>query len=166
MPNNQRFITQGRITYDAQPLNSRKGAATRSMVVTLEKDDLDIYYQWFIQRKFGQSLKLQRPMFGTHVTVVRNDEDVPNLSAWGKHEGAVIDIEYDTVLRNHTVFWSLPVYNSYLQDIREELGLPAERDFHITIGRQFEWQYVPPHAQFEAWELRYMREMQESLETP
>lgn len=157
-----RLRTKGVLTYDPVPLAGRKSASTRSLIVTLPQDDLDLYYQWFITRAHGQALKIQRPLFGLHVTVVRNDERVPNMDAWGKHAGVEVSLEYDTVLRNHTVFWSLPVYNDDLQEIRAELGLPPERDFHITIGRQYEWQPVPAHAQFEAWELRKQREDQES----
>lgn len=148
--------------YNPSPLDSRKQAATSSLVVMLERDDLDLYYQWFITRTHGQNMRLQRPMFGTHVTVVRNDEIVPNIHLWGKYEGRKVDIEYDTILRNHTVFWSLPVYNDALQEIRSELGLPLERDFHITVGRQYDWQPVPPGAMYEAWQLRLFRQQAES----
>jgi hypothetical protein len=157
----QRLTTRGRLAYNLPPISSRKPYTKRSLVATLPRDDLDLLYQWFIERQFGQALRLNRPIFGTHATIVRHTEDVPNMALWGKYEGMEIDIEYDVVVRNHFGFWSLPVYNDRFQEIRHELGLPPERDFHITIGRQFDWQPVPASARRYAYEIRQARAMHE-----
>lgn len=135
----------------------------RTLIVQLPRDDLDLYYQWFITRHHGQNLQLQRPMYGPHVTIVSGNEHVPNLKAWKKYQGNVITFEYDTVIRNHWQFWSLPVYSEQFQSIRKELGLKAEPDFHITIGRQFDWQPISHHAKRRASEIRRERELMETL---
>ncbi|SNT22209.1 hypothetical protein SAMN06265795_117121 [Noviherbaspirillum humi] len=152
-----RLVTYGRLAYDLPPIAAQKPYIKRSLVATLPRDDLDLLYQWFIQREFGQAMRLNRPMFGTHVTIVRHDEAVPNMAPWGKYEGLEVEIEYDVVVRRHFAFWSLPVYNDWFQEIRRELGLPPAPDFHITIGRQFAWQPVPVSARRTAHSLRMER---------
>lgn len=154
----QRLTARGRLTYYLPPRASKKPYTKRSLVATLPHDDLDLLYQWFIVREYGQAMRLNRPIFGTHVTIVRHEEDVPNMAAWGKYEGVEVDIEYDVVVRNHFGFWSLPVYNEWFQEVRQELGLPPEPDFHITVGRQFDWQPIPLSARRYAWEIRRERE--------
>jgi hypothetical protein len=157
----RRLSTHAKLAYDLPPRSSKKPYNKRSLVATLPHDDLDLLYQWFIVREYGQALRLNRPIFGTHVTIVRHEEDVPNMALWGKYEGVEVDVDYDVVVRNHFGFWSLPVYNEWFQQIRRELGLPPERDFHITIGRQFDWQPVAPSARRYAFEIRHEREMRE-----
>lgn len=137
-----RLKATGRLIYDPARPNFNKEYKLRTLIVQLPRDDLDLYYQWFIERHHGQWLKLQRPMYGVHVTVVSGKERVPNMKAWKKHAGREISFEYDPVVRRHWQFWSLPAYSEQLQELRVELGLKTEHDFHITIGRQFDWQAV------------------------
>lgn len=162
----QRLTTHGRLAYNLPPLSSKKPFTKRSLVATLPRDDLDLLYQWFIVRAYGQSMRLNRPLFGTHVTIVWPQESVPNMAPWGKYEGRVVAIEYDVVLRRHFGFWSLPVYNDWFQEIRGELGLAPAPDFHITIGRQFDWQPVPPSARRFAGDIRREREQAERAGMP
>ena len=152
-----RLMAQGALAYNLPPRRSTKPYNKRSLVATLPDDDLDLLYQWFVIRQYGQALHLNRPIFGTHVTVVRPDEDVPKMTLWGKYEGVRVNVEYDVELRNHFGFWSLPVYSNYFQEIRLELGLHPEPDFHITIGRQFDWQPIPVSARRYAAEIRAER---------
>ncbi|WP_151633848.1 hypothetical protein [Noviherbaspirillum aerium] len=157
----KRLTVRGRLAYDLPPRRSSKPYDKRSLVATLPEDDLDLLYQWFIERRYGQALRLNRPIFGTHVTIVRHEEHVPNMQLWGKYEGVEVDIAYDVEVRRHFGFWSLPVYSEEFQQIRAELGLPPEPDFHITIGRQFDWQPIPPAARRYAHQLRKEREERE-----
>jgi len=158
----RRLVTRGTLAYDLPPRASKKPYTKRSLVATLPHDDLDLLYQWFIVRQYGQALRLNRPIFGTHVTIVRDGEPVADWALWGKHQGVEVDIAYDVVLRNHFGFWSLPVYNDWFQEIRRELGLPPALDFHITIGRQFDWQPVPASARRHASDIRRERQQWES----
>jgi hypothetical protein len=158
----QRLFIRGTLAYDLPPRASKKPYLKRSLVATLPHDDLDLLYQWFIERQYGQALRLNRPIFGTHVTIVRHGEPVADWGLWGKYQGMEVDIAYDVELRNHFGFWSLPVYNDWFQDIRRELGLPPEPDFHITIGRQFDWQPVPASARRHACDIRRERQQRES----
>jgi len=153
----RRLTVRGMLAYDLPPIRSSKPYNKRSLVATLPHDDLDLLYQWFVMRQYGQGMRLNRPIFGTHVTIVRPEEAVPRMSLWRKYEGVQVDIDYDVEVRNHFGFWSLPVYSDCFQEIRVELGLPPEPDFHITIGRQFEWQPIAPGARRYAYEIRAER---------
>lgn len=160
----QRLMTRGRLAYNLPPRASKKPYTKRSLVATLSHDDLDLLYQWFIRREYGQALRLNRPIFGTHVTIVRAEEHVPNMDMWGKYERLEVDVEYDTEVRNHFGFWSLPVYNEWFQEVRKELGMLPEPDFHITIGRQFDWQPIHAGARRHAYEIRREREQRAQQE--
>jgi len=157
-----RLTAKGRLFYDPIRQDFKKQHKMRTLIVQLPRDDLDLYYQWFIEKNFGQSMKLQRPMYGAHVTIVGGNERVPNMAAWKKHQNEEIVFEYDPVVRNHWQFWSLPVYCKRFDEIRAELGMKLEPDFHITIGRQFDWQPVSKTAKRRASEIRRSREIEES----
>ncbi|RJF96152.1 hypothetical protein [Noviherbaspirillum saxi] len=160
----KRYVIRGRLAYDLPPIRSDKPYNKRSLVATLPHDDLDLLYQWFVERQYGQALRLNRPIFGTHVTIVRHGEDIPNMEYWGKYEGLEVDIEYDVGVRNHFDFWSLPVYSDWFQQVRRELGLAREPDFHITIGRQFDWQPIPASARRYGHEQRAERHPREGAD--
>ena len=157
----ERILTKGRLVYDPVRHDFKKAHKTRTLIIQLARDDLDLYYQWFITRHGGQNLQLQRPMYGTHVTLVGGAEFVPRLDRWKKHEGKIIEFEYDPVVRNHQMFWSLPVYGDHLQEYRLELGMKPEPDFHITVGRQYDWQPIPRSARRRASEIRRERALAE-----
>jgi hypothetical protein len=100
------------------------------------------FYRWLIEQKYGQNMRLQAPMFGLHVTVVRGDERVKNVQAWKKHAGEVIEFEYSTDMKVDYTFWSLPVRSKRLEQIRTELGFVNLHNYHLTIGRQYDWQPI------------------------
>lgn len=132
-------FVQGKLLYNpTRPLLKREEQSC-TLILDLPKDDLASYYQWFLKQKYGQWLKLQSPMFGTHVTVVRPQEVNTSHPLWLAYEGQLVTIEYGFVER-HWEFWSLNVYSKELVNIRHELGLRTDFRLHITIGRQFDWQ--------------------------
>lgn len=133
--------TTGKFIYDPKRQDFRKTYKSRTLIVELQRDQMDLYYQWFLRQKFGQWLTLQRPMFGLHCTIVRGDERIKNENLWKKYQGQSIEIEYDPEkLKRHWTFWSIPVFSTRLEEIRGELGLQAYHDFHITIGRMYDHQ--------------------------
>jgi len=90
-----------------------------------------------------RAVRLNRQKYAPHMTVVRR-EVPPNLSAWGCHEGKLVDFQYHGyVYFDHTYYW-LGAYAPGLEEIRQELGLPrtswvtespdAGTPFHVTIG--------------------------------
>lgn len=135
--------TEGKLKYDpVRGEDFRKKHKSRTLIVELPRDQMDLYYIWFLQKKFGTFLHLDRPMFGLHVTVVSGKERVPRPEFWKKYEGEKIEIEYGVELRKNWQFWTLPVKaNLKLTAVRAELGLPAGYHFHITVARlNQDWQ--------------------------
>jgi len=135
---------KGRLVYDP-PRGSdfKKTFKQRTLIVELPRDQLDLYYQWFLKKRLGSWIELQRPMYGLHVTVVKGNESIPKekLYLWKKYEGETVRVLYDPAkLERHWQFWSLDVESQRLSDLRKELGLFSFHRFHLTIGRQHDWQ--------------------------
>ena len=129
--------TTGRLVYEPdRGQDFKKAYKQRTLVAELPWDDLDLYYQWFLRKRYGEYPRLARPMFGKHVTIVRGDERGFTSPNWKKHEGETLDIYYVPDLELTFKFWSLPVKGDGLFELRRELGLTAFHDFHITIARQ------------------------------
>jgi len=134
---------RGKLVYDPARPDFKKTHKQRTLVAELPRDQLDLYYQWFLRQKFGQWLTLQRPMWGVHCTVVKGDERISpeKLKHWRKYEGHFVDLYYDpTRVERHWQFWSLTVESPRLVEIRQELGLRLDYRLHLTIGRQYDWQ--------------------------
>ena len=133
----------GKLVYDPHRQDFRKTHKQRTLIVQLPKDQLDLYYQWFILKEYGTWLTLQRPMFGLHCTVVKGDEHIPKdkLHLWKKYANEPVEIFYDPEeLERHWQFWSLTVEAPRLREIRKELGLKEDFRLHLTVGRQYDWQ--------------------------
>lgn len=151
----------GKIMYDPTRYNLKKTHKERTMIVQLPKDELDLYYQWFLRKEYGTWFdhelrtnsvlneqqtafvqkdenipRVTRPMWGTHVTIVRGDEPGYKSKNWGLHEGEKIEIMYVPDLQRTWKFWSMPVKGDNLFEFRRELNLKAFHDFHITVARE------------------------------
>lgn len=86
--------------------------------------DLGNYYRALAPKY----LHLRRPMYPTHITVVRPEKDVPkNLAAWGKYEGETVKFLYEARVTHGKQYYWLRVLSKLLEDIRTELGLGLER---------------------------------------
>jgi hypothetical protein len=168
--------TTGKLVYEPPRRNFNKTYKQKTLVAELPRDDLDLYYQWFLRkergswfslatemqeisdrnrenelqrtsRKIGSNIPgITRPMWGKHVTVVRGDELGHESAAWKKHAGRKVDIMYLPEAKFTHGFWSLPVMKTdELRELRTELGLTREYNFHITIARQLNWTFQPTY---------------------
>jgi hypothetical protein len=82
------------------------------------------------------SLKLTRPVWGTHVSVIRG-ERIPNMNLWGLDANKIVEFEYDAgVIDNGEYYW-LKARCPALSELRLKYGLAPEPrfGFHLTIGR-------------------------------
>lgn len=91
-------------------------------------------------------LNPQRPRWGTHITVVREEKETPvNTEAWGKYDGQPIEFFYSPEIHTGKIYFWLLAYCVFLEEIRAELGLPVvsqytlppdgfQKAFHITVG--------------------------------
>lgn len=141
----QWFTLTGILKYDPFRPGFKKTHKSRTLIVDFARDDFDLYYQWFLKKKFGDWMEIQRPMFGKHVTVVRGDEPGYKSREWGKYEGEKIKVHVSPCLNKNYAFWALPVESDDLLAIRRELGLKNFHNFHMTIGREYEWQTAVTH---------------------
>jgi len=129
------FKTTGKLHYDSV-----------GKVVLSCDTEIANYYRSLIPkhiRHMGQR-------YPAHITVVRSGrETVKNPKAWGRHEGEMIEFEYDPYVKIGKVYIWLDAYSDRLKEIREELGLESNRihyptqslylSFHITIANKKEY---------------------------
>lgn len=107
-------------------------------------DEISRYYRHLYAKDHpylngDRSIKLTRPVWGTHISVIRG-ERIPNSTLWRIDENKIIEFEYcGGVIDNGEYYW-LKVNCPYLGDLREKLGLPREPrfGFHLTVGRTTE----------------------------
>ena len=79
--------------------------------------------------------QLQEPLWGTHVSVVR-DEEPPHLEFWEEVAGDEVVLHYEPEIRIANGFAFAPVRCEPALDYRERLGLPRQPEYplHLTIG--------------------------------
>lgn len=97
--------------------------------------DLSEYYAWFIKKRFN--LELNKPLRGTHVTIISDIVDADIFNQASKFfNGKEIDFYFETEPRTDSKHWWLRVYCPDAENIRESIGLSREPyfSFHLTIG--------------------------------
>ncbi len=132
----------GILKYDPVRKGFKKSNKCRTLIIDLARDDIDLYYQWFLLKQYGTWLSLQRPMFGNHITIVKGDETGFKSQNWGLHEGKRVTFLLSPVISKTHTFWSLPVIFPEGNSIRNDLQLNKKMNFHLTIGRQYDWQPI------------------------
>jgi hypothetical protein len=95
--------------------------------------DLARLYAWLLLRE--RCVKLHRPAWGPHVSVVRR-EPRPMGSPWGFRDGEAVSVEYEPVILTNGVRYWMPAKFDLGCEIRYELGLPPDPPcpFHLTFG--------------------------------
>lgn len=101
----------------------------------------------FYRALIPKSRCVTRQRYPAHTTIVREGIDFPpnKQAVWNKHEGSVIELRYNSIIRNSQNYYWLDVVSKDIERIREELGLqnkvydmePPEgyaKLFHITLG--------------------------------
>lgn len=74
----------------------------------------------------------QRPRWPAHVTVVRQEKEVPvYLEHWGKYEGEPVPFVYSPVIHSGKVYFWLNIFCVRLEEVRRELGLPVRSEYTI-----------------------------------
>jgi hypothetical protein len=111
-------------------------AVSGRWLVVMCDDEISKYYRSLFYMQYPWLGKLTRPVWGTHISVIRN-ERVPNNHLWKKDNGKIIKFEYEPgVISNGEYYW-LKVKCPELKQIREKLGLKPypKFGFHLTVGR-------------------------------
>lgn len=135
----QEFSTYGRIKFDPKAINDPSGKMFKPwwIVVILDDNDIVDYYNWFMYKEFG--LKLQRPAFGPHVSLVRGEEIDKERWEAGKErwDGHEVKITYWSPARTNGRHWWLRLSDEEeLLDIREDIGYSRYGAWilHLTLG--------------------------------
>jgi hypothetical protein len=114
-------------------------ASSDKWLVLMCDDEISQYYRCLWTREFPWRGKLTRPVWGTHVSIIRG-EYIPNIKLWGLDANKMVEFEYDGgVIDNGEYFW-LKAKCPALSELREKYGLSREPrfGFHLTIGRTTE----------------------------
>jgi hypothetical protein len=122
----------GKLVYSPR---SHLGSNEKWLVLMCD-DEISLYYRALFYREFPWKGKLTRPVWGTHISIIRG-EYIPKFDLWGLDANKIIDFEYEGgVIDNNEYYW-LKVKCPYLNDLRIKYGLSPEPrfGFHLTIGR-------------------------------
>jgi len=132
------FTTTGTLRY-----SPKRDESSQHWWLILDCDpEIGRYYRSMYQRQHNFCRKLQRPFWGPHITVVRNEEpDDKHKHLWDLHAGEKIVFQYAGGVNNnysddrYRSFYWLEVTCPRMLEIRKELGLSAPTcGFHLTIG--------------------------------
>lgn len=111
-------------------------SSSERWLVMMCDDEISQYYRSLFYREYPYKGKLTRPVWGTHVSIIRG-EFVPKLELWGLDANKIVEFEYEGgVLDNKEYYW-LKAKCPYLSELRLKYGLSSEPrfGFHLTIGR-------------------------------
>lgn len=123
-------------------------------VLTLDKE-ITRYYRWWMS--FQYHIHLQQPSWDAHISVVRGEKPRPEfVQHWKKYQGEKIEFEYQHGIIHHDksqrtddraannvggLYYFMNVRCPRLEEIRAELGLRTGFNYHVTIGRTYD--YIP-----------------------
>ena len=126
------YQATGKLIYDPRTEVSRFDAWWLALEVN---DSIAHYYRHRVDATLG--VKLNRPLWRAHVTVIRGERPARFREAlWKKYHGYSVQIAYSPDIQLSPKYAWLPVKSQELEDIREELGLPRQPrvPFHLTVG--------------------------------
>lgn len=133
------FEISGKLVFD--PINVTKKHQSQSewKKTAIVKFDCELYsyYSWFIEKRY--SIKLNKPLRGTHITFLNEIvDDNTYLQAKELFNSKKVNITYDpTYIRtNNKGHWWLKVYSQDIENIRITMGLDPKPFYglHLTIG--------------------------------
>lgn len=111
-------------------------ASSDRWLVVMADDEISKYYRSLFYREYPWLGKLTRPVWGTHISVIRG-EKIPNSDLWKLDENKIIEFEYEAGVEDNGEYYWLKVHCPYLENIRKVYGLNSHPKFgfHLTIGR-------------------------------
>lgn len=99
-------------------------------------DELARYYRKLVNY-YSRSIVLQIPKHGSHITVIAGKyETVLHREFWKKYSDQYVNFNYDPIIHSDGTYFWLPVFCSFFESVRSELGLTpcGPIPFHLTIG--------------------------------
>lgn len=101
----------------------------------LECDDsIGQMYRSLYSLEYFYKPKIQKPVWGTHISVIRGEKELDSLLKKEIHN-MEIEYFYIPVMRTNGIHFWLPVICPILDNIRIEFGLSKSIvDYHLSIG--------------------------------
>lgn len=105
-------------------------------LVLMCDDEISKYYRHLFYKEYPWKGKLTRPVWGTHISVIRG-EKIPNYHLWGLEKNTIVEFEYEPGVKDNGEYYWLSAKCNFILDIREQYGLSRHPRFglHLTIGR-------------------------------
>jgi hypothetical protein len=126
------YKSTGKLVYTPQ---SHLGSNDKWLVLMCD-DEISKYYRSLFYKEYPWLGKLTRPVWGTHVSVIRG-EKIPNDHLWKLKANELIEFEYEPGVEDNGEYYWLKVKCDALLEIRHKYGLTRQPRFglHLTIGR-------------------------------
>ena len=111
-------------------------ASSDRWLVLMCDDEISKYYRHLFYKEYPWLGKLTRPVWGTHISVIRG-ENVPRSDLWKMDANKVVEFEYEPGVQDNGEYYWLKVHCDELLDLRAKYGLQRYPRFglHLTIGR-------------------------------
>ncbi len=134
------FISTGIFRY-SPPLNKagnlirRDGKTTKWWLIIECDPELGRYLRYQFEIKTYGTKKVQAPLWGAHISVIRNEEP-PVKTNWEQFQAQKIEFKYKPNIQETEGYLWVPVQCELALKHREELGLSREPELplHLTIG--------------------------------
>lgn len=125
----------GKLVYSPR---SHLGSNEKWLVLMCD-DAISQYYRCLWTREYPWRGKLTRPVWGTHVSIIRG-EYIPNMKLWGLDANKMVEFEYEGGIIDNGEYYWLKAKCPALSELREKYGLSREPKFgfHLTVGRTTE----------------------------
>lgn len=129
-----------KIIFDPVDLTTKhnKQKDWKNVVICEIDDDTDIYYSWFLYKRFG--LKLNRSIRKAHITIINDKKSELDINMYDKAKesfnGQVLTFKFDPQeIRSNGKHWWVKVYSNEADVMRNVVGLDNPYyPYHLTIG--------------------------------
>ena len=133
------YKTTGIIRYDP-PRGSMKSNRPGWCVVDVDKE-ITRYYREVVSKKFHT--RIIEPAWNAHVSVFRGESFLTKHDLWKAYDGQKVEIYYtNNVVQcgnptgdKRKRFFAVDVRSPFLKKMRDEVGVPSDWNFHLTIGK-------------------------------
>jgi len=144
----------GTIIYDPYR-GAMQRRTTNWCIVNVDKGITD-YYRWWL--RYQRHIYLQPPSWDAHISIVRGEKinDDKLKAFWKKYQNQRVGFTYQHVgdfyatrskysqSQDDGTYYCVDIQCSFLDDIRDELGLRTGFKYHLTFGRTYEYEARKP----------------------
>ena len=98
--------------------------------------DIGQYYQYLYNLTNKARIRVQKPKWGYHITLIRSEEPLKNKDQWTKQNGKIFQFEYNPIIITGEKHIWLNITCKEGTKLRELFGLTKKPQYplHLTIG--------------------------------